>query len=394
MSQPKDSTQGVSISKAYLRFNPSSSNNLDAQSFVKSSPLLCSKPSKRSANKSGSKTRCEVSAANSSITKNNPYQVKANVLNQNLIHGKGKRREARSFSQVSKSCLNKSKTKQESKDFKANESLNYGVVNGKKNFAEIDDITHTIERSSDNNQSVRTAAHGRQTLGKTKESVAMKSTGSLRRKPSSKSDSEYVELASELEYKLRRTITEGCSSEKQDKFAVYRNFFKEIIKSDPYFGGLLKIIQDGYETKLKNMREIDGKLRSKLEEERRKRKESEQQKLLLLKELKQQAIYVENLKANIRELNRSNRENKENIHSNYNTRPVQCKKLKNVAIPMLDLTKIHSQVEDVESGKSKELGLSIGSNADNILDYHDEFMAMENLFSQSWKDALAKEKRY
>jgi len=373
MSQSREFIKSITTSKSYLKLRSNNSNNFDVKSFIKSSPhIVHAKILKKPMDK-------QKTCGNRIIKKISVDQMKANILNESLIHGKGR---VRSHSQVSKLSSSKSKHNEQSKtakDFKINESLNYGRL--RKNFTDdvTTDLTYTC-KSQSNKRFVN------QTLESSE--VLMKSTENLRKKPLGKCDSEYQELASELERKLRKSIKESSSGDSQDKYVIHRYFFSEIIKSDPYFGGLLKMIKEGYEAKFKNMREIGYKLRDKLEEERSKRKESEQQKLSLLKELKKQTMYIESLKANLRKLKKSNYDNKENLALN-NSEPVPCKKIKKMAIPKLDLSKIHSQLEEpVLSG-----GMEI-SETENILDYHDEFMAMEAEFSKSWKDALAKEKRY
>eukprot|EP00826_Nyctotherus_ovalis_P066996 TRINITY_DN9972_c0_g2_i2.p1 TRINITY_DN9972_c0_g2~~TRINITY_DN9972_c0_g2_i2.p1 ORF type:complete len:101 (+),score=32.73 TRINITY_DN9972_c0_g2_i2:74-376(+) len=65
----------------------------------------------------------------------------------------------------------------------------------------------------------------------------------------------------------------------------------------------------------------------------------------------------------------------------------EVKTIKKAQVPRLNLSKLNQQLENSE--------LDIDTNSKiEAKDYNDEFMSMADFFSQSWKDALAKEKRY
>lgn len=78
-------------------------------------------------------------------------------------------------------------------------------------------------------------------------------------------------------------------------------------------------------------------------------------------------------------------------------RPSQVSKPK---VPMLNFGKLNKEATEAAS-QAKKLPLpmpKIGLNLENIktglAEYQDEFMANINEFSQSWRDAIAKEKKF
>jgi hypothetical protein len=216
-----------------------------------------------------------------------------------------------------------------------------------------------------------------------------------------KCDSVCMEVASKLELKLKNTVRESgrSSSGRQNKFNIYRSFFKEIIKADPYFGGLLSKIQDAYENRITELRQLTNRqLRSGqevkwsklLEEECKKRKDAELERNKAIKEAEHYKQQIKELKETIQDLKLDNTLNNARYDLPLKKEPpTNSIKLKPL-IPKLDISKVHVQVEEPNLNLPNELQ----SGEDEPLDYHDEFMAMADAFSQSWKDALAKERRY
>ena len=155
---------------------------------------------------------------------------------------------------------------------------------------------------------------------------------------------------------------------------------------------------EAYEKKIAELitlnNDKNNKFKTIIEEEQKKLAKSEQQRIDILKELKRQAVYIESLKGVIKELkeNRNSESNKENIPVNL-PQKINCLEkvqMKIPLVPKLDLSRIHTRTEN--TGLSEEADTN--EVVDNVVDYHDEFMAMESIFSKSWRDALAKEKRY
>ena len=445
---------------------------------------------------------------------NHRNEEKAAPVNESFTCGNIKRREMRSYSQISKACpnnkvkakdsakhgagdnqtkpqmLNKSQTRHAEKlCYPEASHIKSGIPSEKENnnskqadkiavmvnvadSAKGKGFVVTASGSYINNININPVAYSTQPIEIPKESPAVQADTSQKGKKAEQRDSECVEIASKLEHELKKTVRESerSSSGGQNKFGIYRMFFDEITKADPYFGGLLREIQKAYESKFGDLNALVAKqgdssdsrvneLKKELERERKNHEESEKQRMLVLKELKRQALYIENLKATIKEL-RSKRDATEcsSKHLNSSGSSDRSKDLVNktvqypsktlpkkdvpkmpvknqssstrhdekkhpVVVPKLDLSKLHSRAEDVNSDKAsvnaeakksssqlhnkdsekgtvKEafeevMNETFGEN-DVIaqLDYHDEFMAMADEFSQSWKDALANEKRY
>lgn len=305
-------------------------------------------------------------------------------------------------------------------------------------------VIFTANDSYINNLTINPVAYTSKPVEASK-GLSTKSEDRLKRKPLKKCDSEYLEIASRLEVRLKKSVRDLDRTSSQDKFNIYRSFFNEIIQSDFYFGGMLKKIQGAYESVITELNDslakqsdyYETKLHQVVEEEAKKRQHSEQQNISILKELKRQALYIERLKGNIKELKMervtdcigesNSRLSKEHEEIRYSTlkksnkteghrrdySQVELKTLKKtkstkfkecssakqkteatpskkkVTIPKLDLTKLRN----TEEHTNKQTSLK--ETADEVIqDYNDEFMAMEDIFSQSWKDALAKEKRY
>ncbi len=304
-----------------------------------------------------------------------------------------------------------------------------------------------------------------------------------KRKNTERRDSECVEIASKLELELKKTVRESerVSTSGHNKFAIYRTFFDEIIKADPYFGGMLREIQKTYESKIVELNALLAKqgdsydakqaeLRKELEREHRLREDNEKQRLLVLKEMKKQAVCIETQKTVIAELKSQAgtekkaaspvEKTKEEPAVRYRTLPAhklsgskrdQVPRLKfpgnsstrhaaaekqanasmmvesrHVVVPRLDLSRIHSKLPEEDSNSVAQQQPMVAQNAEELkespsggsteknpcetevyveaegiehgedgpLDYHDEFMSKADEFSQSWKNALAREKRY
>ncbi len=350
----------------------------------------------------------------------------------------------------------------------------------------------TTNGSYINNLNINPVAFTQQvaSLGKESNSAAKKPT-------TEKRDSECVEKASRLELELKKTMRESerATSGGPNKFGIYRTFFDEIIKADPYFGGLLREIQKAYEAKIGELNSLLAKqgdsydakqveLRKELEREHRLREETEKQRLLVLKEMKKQALFIESQKTVIKELKSQPEAKKDSATGSdsassgkdraYRTlqahkagprrdvppivglrqkccvgnsssstrhaeghnreRPTNVSMMvesKHVMVPKLDLSRIHKEesnsgappepaapAEEVKApttggsnheseepsghneanyGKTLNEILGLENNAGGEgtpLDYNDEFMSKADEFSQSWKDALAREKRY
>jgi len=180
-------------------------------------------------------------------------------------------------------------------------------------------------------------------------------------------DPQCVEVGLRLEKKLRKY-------KGNNKLNMCSSCFDEIIKVDPYFGKVLKEIKNEYEFTITELSNKEVPMSN--------FKES----AILLKELKRQALYIEKLKEKIKELSKK----KVLVKSSSTRQEVRRK----IVIPKLDLSKIHSYNEDISSKELHTKDVTSGKNEISLMDYQDEFMAMEDAFSQSWKDALANERRY
>eukprot|EP00826_Nyctotherus_ovalis_P037997 TRINITY_DN3519_c0_g1_i7.p1 TRINITY_DN3519_c0_g1~~TRINITY_DN3519_c0_g1_i7.p1 ORF type:complete len:190 (+),score=66.05 TRINITY_DN3519_c0_g1_i7:80-649(+) len=167
----------------------------------------------------------------------------------------------------------------------------------------------------------------------------------------------------------------------------YRSFFKEIIKADPYFGGLLSKIQEAYENRIAELKHSsakqlglsqDKRWSQLLEEERKKRKEAESKRVSAMQQLKRCKQHIAELKETVRTLKLSTALNEPPA---LNSEPIVTTEViskeenirKKPLVPRIDLRKVKEQEskEEVEA-----------------LDYHDEFMEMEDLFSQPMYSAL------
>jgi hypothetical protein len=180
-------------------------------------------------------------------------------------------------------------------------------------------------------------------------------------------DSQCVEVVLRLKKKLKKY-------KGNNKLNICSSCFDEVIRVDPYFGEVLKEIKNEYEftiTELTNKETLVT---------------SSKESTILLKELKKQALYIEKLKGRIKELSKR----KVLMKSSSTRQEVRSK----VVIPKLDLSKIHSYNEEVSSKEPHTKDVTSDNNNISLMDYQDEFMAMEDAFSQSWKDALAKERRH
>jgi hypothetical protein len=154
----------------------------------------------------------------------------------------------------------------------------------------------------------------------------------------------YKELANKskdvdrLERKLKKRLNED-----EDKFEVYSSFFNEIIEEDLCYRQLLKQIKGGYEEKHSELKKQLAEQRSKhefklsalnneMESQRQMFGDKEDQ---MLRELKEKDL-------RIKELEEVLKAKKEQI-----ARPLE-KKRSLVKIPKLDLSRIKTQVEDIE----------------------------------------------
>jgi len=224
--------------------------------------------------------------------------------------------------------------------------------------------------------------------------------GEMQRKSLEKYDPVCIEIASKLELKLKNTVRESdrSSSGRQNKLNIYRSFFKEIIRVDPYFGGLLSKIKDAYENRITELKQLTNrqllgqniKWKKLLEEERKKRKEVEIERDTAIQVAKRYRQQIEELKET-----KQNLQLDDNFYNSHYYPPVKEEPHTNSVrakplIPKLDISKVHVQVEESNLPLPNELQ----SGEDEVMDYHDEFMARADAFSQSWKDALAKERRY
>jgi hypothetical protein len=321
---------------------------------------------------------------------------------------------------ISKTCSNKGFVKSKENDSRAG---NIGIV---LNVEDDKRLIFTANDSYINNLTINPVAYTNKPVEASKGLASTKSEKQFKREKLKKCDSEWVEIASRLEIRLKKSVRESNRSSAQERFNVYRSFFNEIINADLHFGGMLKKIQGGYESMLSELNDslakqtdhYESKLHQIIEEESRKRRILEQQNLSILKELKRQAMYIENLKGHLKELKmqkttelkdyfEDNEVNKESTRIKIEghkrehsvTELITLKKPKvpklktevtpskrKVVIPKLDLSKIQ-KAERKESSQKK-------ATDEPILDYNDEFMAMEDEFSKSWKEALANERRY
>lgn len=187
-----------------------------------------------------------------------------------------------------------------------------------------------------------------------------------------RSNSKFMELALRLERKVKKY-------KGSNKLSMYSSCFDEIIKADPYFGTLLREIKNEYEFTITELasKENSGANAEELQAEC---KRHEDKNAALVKELKRQALYIEKLKGSMKELKKA--------------KDLGAKGKTKVSIPKLDLSKICS-AKGLSSKEQRTKDVTAHVHNDVLLmDYQDEFMAMEEAFSQSWKDALANEKRH
>jgi len=421
MNQSKGSVKSINISKKYL--------GLWSKNSMKSSPHFSS--SRRSKVQHTIDSSKRIHGRVLSMIKNQESMVEENRKPQHrpsasVVHESFTSMKREPKLTIPKTCSNKEND---------GRSDNIGIV---LNVEENNNkgVIFTANDSYINNLTINPVAYTNKPVEGSKDLSSTKSEKRFKRENLKKCDSEWFKIASRLEIRLKKSVRKSDRSSAQERFNVYRSFFSEIINVDSYFGGMLKKIQAAYESMLSELKDslakqndyYESKLHQVINEESNKRKLLEQQNLSILKELKRQAMYIENLKGHVKELKmqrttelkdylEENNSLQEHEASKNGTRKkteehrreypanelITLKKSKvpkpkeavrteitpskkKMEIPKLDLSKLHKANHKKPNQKE---------TADEpILDYNDEFMAMEDEFSKSWKEALENEKRY
>jgi len=262
-------------------------------------------------------------------------------LSKSFVHGNAEKREIRSHSQISKIRPNKSNHEIKKPCVKISMKNTKTLLSSKINTIDTCQKKTSIT-SCLNNPKTSNIKYITQTVDGTKRSS-----------PSNKfskkivTSNDYREMAIELEKKLKDELKQG------DVFDIHCSLFNEIIRTDPYFGYLLKQIQRVYEDKYIELKNLVKSL---------------------IEGSKEQNTRMKSIYKNF-------------ITRNNNQPETINEKVKKVAkIPRLNLSKMQAELETEE--------MDLESNIEEPMDYNDEFMSRADFFSQSWKDALAKEKRY